>query len=145
MCVDTHLPVLRAELAHQHAHVLRVPLPVLAAEVLQQADGLVQTVEDAHHPKTKRVRGHSPHTPPFIQISSTADKLPVLLRLLSRETQEEVVDEGGELVADQDPVLVDQVVGGDVGVGPAESLLQRVPLEGRHHVVLCEKAHGRGG
>lgn len=95
------LPVLGGELAHQHAQVLRVPLPVLTAEVLQQADGLMQTVEDTHH-----------------------------LRLLSGESQEEVVDERGELVADQDPVLVDQVVGGDVGVGPAESLLQRVPLEG---------------
>lgn len=62
--------------------------------------------------------------------------LRVLLRLLSRESKEEVVDEGGELVADQDPVLVDQVVGGDVGVWPAERLLQRVPLEGRHHMVL---------
>lgn len=58
------------------------------------------------------------------------------LRLLPRQPQEEVVDEGGELVADQDPVLVDQVVGGDVGVGPAEGLLQRVPLEGRDHVML---------
>lgn len=58
---------------------------------------------------------------------------------MSRESQEEVVDEGRELVADQDPVLVDQVVGGDVGVGPAESLLQRVPLEGRHHMVLWGK------
>lgn len=45
-----HRSVLRGELAHQHVHVLRVPLPVLTAEVLQQADGLVQTVEDAHHP-----------------------------------------------------------------------------------------------
>lgn len=61
----------------------------------------------------------------------------VLLGLLSRQTQEEVVEEGRELVADQDPVLVDQVVGGDVGVGPAESLLQRVPLKGRHDVMLC--------
>lgn len=61
-----------------------------------------------------------------------------LLRLLPGESEEEVVDEGGELVADQDPVLVDQVVGGDVGVGPAESLLQRVPLEGRNHVMLCQ-------
>lgn len=42
-------------------------------------------------------------------------------------------------MADQDPVLVDQVVGGDVGVGPAEGLLQWVPLEGRHHVVLCQE------
>lgn len=42
-------------------------------------------------------------------------------------------------MADQDPVLVDQVVGGDVGVGPAESLIQRVPLEGRDHVGLCRK------
>lgn len=42
-------------------------------------------------------------------------------------------------MADQDPVLVDQVVGGDVGVGPAEGLLQWVPLEGRHHVVLWQK------
>lgn len=49
---------------------------------------------------------------------------------MTGESQEEVVDEGRELVADQDPVLVDQVVGGDVGVGPAESLVQRVPLEG---------------
>ena len=63
----------------------------------------------------------------------------VLLRLLSRESKEEVVDEGGELVADQDPVLVDQVVGGDVGVWPAERLLQRVPLEGRHHMVLWKR------
>lgn len=62
-----------------------------------------------------------------------------LLWLLAAQTQEEVVDEGRELVADQDPVLVDQVVGGDVGVGPAERLLQRVPLEGGNHVVLCEE------
>lgn len=48
---------------------------------------------------------------------------------MPRQSQEEVVDEGGELVADQDPVLVDQVVGGDVGVGPSEGLLQGVPLE----------------
>lgn len=61
-----------------------------------------------------------------------------LLWLLPGESEEEVVDEGGELVADQDPVLVDQVVGGDVGVGPAESLLQRVPLEGGNHVMLCQ-------
>lgn len=54
----------------------------------------------------------------------------ILLRLLSRETQEQVVDEGRELVADPDPVLVDQIVGGDVGVGPAEGLIQRIPLEG---------------
>lgn len=60
------------------------------------------------------------------------------LWLLSTQTQEEIVDEGGELVADQDPVLVDQVVGGDVGVGSAEGLLQRVSLEGWHHVMLCK-------
>ena len=60
----------------------------------------------------------------------------VSLWLLSRQPQVEVVDEGRELVANQDPVLVDQVVGGDVGVGPPESLLQRVPLEGGHHMVL---------
>lgn len=71
-------------------------------------------------------------------------ELRVLLRLLTGQTQEEVVEEGGELVADQDPVLVDQIVGGDVGVGPTESLLQRVPLEGGHHVVLCKNVHRRG-
>lgn len=65
-----------------------------------------------------------------------------LLRLLPGQPEEEVVDEGGELVADQDPVLVDQVVGGDVGVGPAEGLLQGVPLEGRDHVVLWKRAQG---
>lgn len=63
--------------------------------------------------------------------------LQVLLWLLSTQTEEEVVDEGGELVADQDPVLVDQVVGGDVGVGSPESLLQGVPLKGQHDMVLC--------
>lgn len=68
-----------------------------------------------------------------------------LLWLLPGESEEEVVDEGGELVADQDPVLVDQVVGGDVGVGPAESLLQRVPLEGRNHVMLCQTQEVNGG
>lgn len=47
-------------------------------------------------------------------------------------------------MADQDPVLVDQVVGGDVGVGSAESLLQGVPLEGRHHVVLCQSERDGG-
>lgn len=61
----------------------------------------------------------------------------VLLWLLSRQAEDEVVDEGWELVADQDPVLVDQVVGGDVGVGSAEGLLQGVSLEGRDHMVLC--------
>lgn len=61
----------------------------------------------------------------------------LLLGLLSRQAEEEVVEQGGELVADQDPVLVDQVVGGDVGVGPPEGLFQGVPLEGGHHVVLC--------
>lgn len=50
--VGSYLPVLGCELAHQHAHVVRVPHPVLAAEILQQTDGLVQTVEDAHHPET---------------------------------------------------------------------------------------------
>ena len=60
----------------------------------------------------------------------------VLLRLPAGQAQHEVVDERRELVADQDPVLVDQVVGGDVGVGPAERLIQRVPLEGRDHVGL---------
>lgn len=39
-------------------------------------------------------------------------------------------------MADQDPVLVYQIVGGYVGIGPAESLLQRVPLEGQHHMML---------
>ena len=39
-------------------------------------------------------------------------------------------------MADQDPVLVDQVVGGDVSIRPTERLLQRVPLKRRHHVVL---------
>ena len=61
----------------------------------------------------------------------------LLLRLLTRQAEEEVVEQGGELVADQDPVLVNQVVGGDVGVGPSKGLLQGVPLEGGHHVVLC--------
>lgn len=42
-------------------------------------------------------------------------------------------------MADQDPVLVYQIVGGYVGIGPAESLLQRVPLEGQHHMMLCER------
>lgn len=63
---------------------------------------------------------------------------------MSRESQDEVVDQGRKLVADQDPVLVDQVVGGDVGVGPAESLLQRVPFEGRHHMVLCKRCTYEG-
>lgn len=62
--------------------------------------------------------------------------LVILLGFLSRQSQVEVVDEGRELVADQDPILVHQVVGGDVGVGPSESLLQRVPLEAGHHMVL---------
>lgn len=44
------------------------------------------------------------------------------LWFLSGQSEEEVVEERRELVADEDPVLVDQVVGGDVGVGPAESL-----------------------
>lgn len=48
------LLVLWGHLAHQHVQVLRVPLPVLTAEILQQADGLMQAVEDAHHPKNKR-------------------------------------------------------------------------------------------
>lgn len=64
----------------------------------------------------------------------------VLLRLLTGESQEEVINEGWELVADQDPVLVDQVVGRDVGIRPAERLLQRVPLERRHHMMLCKSA-----
>ena len=46
----SHLAVLHRELVQQHAHVVRLPLPVLVAEVLQQADGLVEPVEDAHHP-----------------------------------------------------------------------------------------------
>ena len=45
-----HLAVLHRELVQQHAHVVRLPLPVLVAEVLQQADGLVEPVEDTHHP-----------------------------------------------------------------------------------------------
>ena len=60
----------------------------------------------------------------------------VSLWLLSRHAQVEVVDEGRELVANQHPVLVDQVVGGDVGIGPPEGLLQRVPLEAGHHMGL---------
>lgn len=52
--VSVYLPVVRVELAHQHAQVLRVPHPVLTAEVLQQADGLVETVEDAHHPGVRQ-------------------------------------------------------------------------------------------
>ena len=46
----SHLAVLHRELVQQHAHVVRLPLPVLVAEVLQQADGLVEPVEDTHHP-----------------------------------------------------------------------------------------------
>lgn len=57
---------------------------------------------------------------------------------MTRDSQEQIIDEGRELVADQDPVLVDQVVGGNVGIGPAKRLLQWVPLEGRHHMVLCK-------
>lgn len=62
----THLAVLGGQLTHQHAEVLRVPLPVLTAEVLQQADGFVQTVEDAHHPRVRRkkmagARGNKGH------------------------------------------------------------------------------------
>lgn len=64
---------------------------------------------------------------------------------MPRQSQEEVVDEGGELVADQDPVLVDQVVGGDVGVGPTEGLLQGVPLEGGDHMMLCGNVPKAGG
>ena len=45
-------------------------------------------------------------------------------------------------MAHQHPVLVDQVVGGDVGVGPAEGLLQGVGLEGVHHVVLWGREDG---
>lgn len=41
-------------------------------------------------------------------------------------------------MADQDPVLVYQVVGGDVGVGSSESLLQGVSLKGGHHMMLCK-------
>lgn len=137
------LPVLWGQLAHQHAQVLRVPLPVLAAEVLQQTDGLVETVEDAHHPEREtRVKGHTleAHSKPAGGGGGGGGGS--LLRLLPGQPEEEVVDEGGELVADQDPVLVDQVVGGDVGVGPAEGLLQGVPLEGRDHVVLWKRAQG---
>lgn len=46
-------------------------------------------------------------------------------------------------MADQYPVLVDQVIGGDVGVGPAEGLLQGVSLEGRYHMVLCSATQRR--
>lgn len=48
-----YLPVLGAQVTHQHVHVVRVPLPVLTAEVLQQTDGFVQTVENTHHSERK--------------------------------------------------------------------------------------------
>lgn len=109
----------------------------------------MQTVEDAHHPKARqkgrrgregvKVTGVHDRARPSHQTQDSTGGCGVLLRLLAGQPQEEVVDEGGELVADQDPVLVDQVVGGDVGVGPAEGLVQGVPLKGRHHVVLCQK------
>lgn len=81
--------------------------------------------------------GYETSQPVRLRISNSHTAVGALLWLLPAQAQEEVVDEGRELVADQDPVLVDQVVGGDVGVGPAESLLQRVPLEGGDHMVLC--------
>lgn len=56
--------------------------------------------------------------------------------MLSGQSEEQVVDERGELVTDEDPVLVEQVIGGDVGVWPTESLFQRIPLECGHHVML---------
>lgn len=136
---SAHLPVIRSHLVHQHVHVLRAPLPVLTAEVLQQVDGLVQTIKDAHHPKGGKNRAAVINLNEDEHFLVEKDGSRYLLWLLSTETEEEIVDEGGELVADQNPVLIDQVVGSDVGVGPSESLVQRVPLKGRYHMVLCKK------
>lgn len=46
---SVYLAVLGAQLVHQHVHVVRIPLPVLTAEVLQQSDGFMQPVKDPHH------------------------------------------------------------------------------------------------
>lgn len=61
--------------------------------------------------------------------------------LSPREPHVEVVEDGGCLVADSDPVLVYQVAGGHVSVGCSEGLLQGVPFERGHHVLPCK---GRG-
>ncbi len=61
VCVcGPYLPVVGAQLTHQHVHVFWVPLPVLTAEILQQTDGFVQTVENTHHSEwTQITQTHS--------------------------------------------------------------------------------------
>lgn len=46
---SAYLSVLCAQLVHQHVHVVRIPLPVLTAEVLQQTDCFMEPIEDPHH------------------------------------------------------------------------------------------------
>lgn len=55
-----------------------------------------------------------------------------------REPHVQVIEYGRRLVTDSYPVLVYQVVGRQVSVGCSEGLLQRVPFECGHDVLLCK-------
>lgn len=39
-------------------------------------------------------------------------------------------------MAHSDPVLIDQVIGSEINIGPSKGLLERVPLESGYYMVL---------
>lgn len=58
--------------------------------------------------------------------------------LSPREPHVQVIEYGWCLVTDSYPVLVYQVVGRQVSIGCSEGLLQRVPFERGHDILLCK-------
>lgn len=45
-----YLLILGAHLGHQHGHVVRVPHPGVAGEILQDHHGFVEASDRLHHP-----------------------------------------------------------------------------------------------
>lgn len=55
------------------------------------------------------------------------------------EPHVQVIEYGWSLVTDSYPVLVYQVAGRQVSIGCSEGLLQWVPFECGHNILLCKR------
>lgn len=56
--------------------------------------------------------------------------------LLSNQPEVQIIEEGRSLMAHGDPVLIDQMIGCEINIGPTKGLLKGVPLECGYYMVL---------
>lgn len=56
--------------------------------------------------------------------------------LSSNQPEVQIIEDGRSLVAHGDPILIYEVIGCEINIGPSEGLLEGVPLECGYYMVL---------